>query len=250
MMGPRARRLGALLNAAGGLRYHLRAFRYRERLWGDFARALAHWLEAWAPPTRALLLVGPSAGYCLPGPWLAGFATVDALDPDPVARLLLPRRFPLLRGRVRWHDASYLAPTAGGLSPTGLEALARDFPAHAILFCNLIGQLPLLHPAAAALPSFATWKRGLERTLADRQWATFHDRLSGPLAPRLAGPGDASATPLADEELIDRFYLGQPSRRVELETHLTGDLFPGYPRRYLSWEIVPGWFHLIEAIHS
>jgi hypothetical protein len=240
--------LRGLLNPAGGLRYHARALRHRRRRWQSFTISLAQWLESWEPRATALFLVGPSAGYCLPADWLGRFTTIDAIDPDPLARLLLMRRFPGLRGRLRWHHAPYLEPAAGGFSRARLDRLARDFSTHAILFCNLLGQLRILHPEAVEAPSFAAWKRDLAGVLADRAWATFHDRLSGPVAPQVTV--ESVAGPLTDEELVDRFYTGERGRRVELETHGTADLFPALPRRYLSWEITPGWFHLIEAIHS
>lgn len=243
-------RLGALVNPAGGLRYHVRALRYRRRLWPGFTQPLGAWLAAFTPRATALLLVGPSAGYCLPAAWLGRFATVDALEPDPLARWLLRRRFPTLRGRLHWHHASYLTPTADGLSPARLANLARDFPAHAIVFCNLLGQLAHLHPEAVAAPSFPAWKDQLGRILAAREWATFHDRLSGPLAPQLAGLSAAVPAPLTDEELMARFYVETPGQRVELQSHLTAGLFPAHERHYLAWQLVPGWFHLIEAIHS
>jgi hypothetical protein len=236
--------LAALVNPAGGLRYHWRALRHHRR-WGPFTRALAGWLDEWKPTEDALLLVGPSAGYCLPGPFLARFATLDVVEPDPLARALLRRRFRALAGRMRWHPSDYLHPAPG--CPA---ALVREFPARAILFCNVLGQLPLLYPAAVDAPSFAAWKAELAECLARRRWASFHDRLSGPLAPRLTGLSEPFPGPLAEVDLLRRFFPPTGGDRVELEDHATADLFPGHARCFLAWEIRPGYFHLIEAVRD
>jgi hypothetical protein len=240
--------LSALVNPAGGLRYHGRALRHRARLWSRFARALACWLEEWEPQAPSLLLVGPSAGYCLPGAWLGRFAAIDVLEPDPLARLLLARRFPSLRGRLRFHAGDYLAPGADGFSVERPGALAAAFREHAILFCNVLGQLLVLYPEAVESPSFARWKAALAGAVAGREWASFHDRLSGPLAPGLPELG-ATAGAMSDGELVERFYAGA-SGPAELETHLTAGMFPAGPRRYLAWEVTPGWFQLIEAARA
>ena len=128
--------MGALMTPSGGLRYHARALGHRRRLWGDFRRALALWLWQWQPGDRPLLLVGPSAAWCLPDALFRRFPTIDVLEPDPFARLLLGRRLRALGNAPRWHTTDYLDPTAARL-----PALAADFPEHAILFCNVLGQL-------------------------------------------------------------------------------------------------------------
>ena len=56
---------GALFNPAGGLRYHLRAYRHSARLWQPFRWTLGEWLLGWRPPETTLALFGPSGGYCL-----------------------------------------------------------------------------------------------------------------------------------------------------------------------------------------
>ncbi len=225
----------ALLNPAGGLRYHWRALRHRAGRWEPFTAALATWLDGWRPAARELVLVGPSAGYCLPASFLARFAAIDAFEPDPLARLLFARRFPTL-ARVRWHAEDRLT------TPDGPGALVADFPSAAFLFCNVLGQLPWLRDDSVP----TTWKTELARALTGRAWATFHDRLSGTTAPRLAGPSEPVASTVDNEGLAARWY---PAGATLLD-HETADLFPGRTRRFLVWEIRPGYFHLIEAIHD
>src|SRR5882724_8736674 len=80
-----------LFKPSGGLVYHWRALRYRAVLWSQFRAGIAEWLARRLPLGDELLLVGPSAGHCLPLSQLARFRRLLVLEPDPLARrLLLP----------------------------------------------------------------------------------------------------------------------------------------------------------------
>lgn len=226
-----------MLNPAGGLRYHWRARRHVRR-WGTFVEPLAGWLAEWSPAAEALLLVGPSAGWCLPDAVLGRFARVDVLEPDPIARLLLARRLRRLGCEMRPHARDYLTG-----DPARLTELRRDFPGHAILFCNVLGQARFFCPELEDAERSLAWKEALMAALDGSAWATFHDRLSGRLVPRL-GIGAASGAALSDEDLAAAFYDGDG----ELITHGTDGLFPRLPRRYFAWELIPGRHYLIEAI--
>lgn len=227
-----------MVNPAGGVRYHWRARRHARR-WRPFTAPLAQWLDAWRPEADRLLLIGPSAGWCLPDALFLRFARLDVLEPDPLARLLLARRLRGLGREARTHAGDYLTG-----APDRLAQLGRDFPAHAILFCNLLGQLRFLHPELDDPARARRWKDALATTLDGRAWATFHDRLSGRIAPRLAGTTAASDVGLDDDALVAAFYAGDG----ELVTHGTEHLFPARPRRYFAWELVPGRHHLVEAV--
>lgn len=229
--------LGVVVNPAGGLRYHWRAVRHRRR-WRAFIDGLAAWLDEWRPTSPHLVLIGPSAGWCLRDDLFRRFRTLDVLEPDPIAWLLLDRRLRRAGCTARRHETDYLAPAS-----TPFGHLTRDFPEHAFLFCNVLGQVAFLHPELDDPVRLASWKGALHVMLADREWATFHDRLSGPLAPRL-GPGAASVSAVSDVGLAAAFYEGAG----ELDPHGTEDLLPGFARRYFGWELVPGRWHLIEAI--
>ena len=86
-------------DASGGLGYHLRALRFRHSLWAPYIATVQRWLHDWRPPTDTLVVVGPSAGYALDAAFLARFRSVRALEPDPLARTLLRRRF----AQIAWH---------------------------------------------------------------------------------------------------------------------------------------------------
>ncbi|MGK5083599.1 hypothetical protein WDW37_09865 [Bdellovibrionota bacterium FG-1] len=239
-----------LFNPTGGLIYHLRALRYRNALWHEFRNALHPWLAQWAPSERALLLIGPSGGYCLPPSFLARFKQISAVDPDPWAPIIFHRRF---RRNAQWIRQDYFSPVRGVFDPSRFEILMSKHPHHAVLFCNFLGQLPLLNTAAATQPSFSKWKAALPSLLEGRSWATFHDRLSGELRPTLAtnSPLCRYEDCVADSRLLADFYKAPAEdRQIELSDHLTGDLFPGHPRHFFRWQLTPGNWHLIEGIQK
>jgi hypothetical protein len=238
------------LSPAGGVVYHLRALRFGRGLWAPFARDLAGWLDGWSPDADAVLLVGPSAAYCLDDRFLARFRDVLVLEPDPIARWLLRRRLDRLgitRVRARGDDL-----LVGGLLGTGPDVtdLLSAEPARAVLFCNVLGQVRFLL-SDDGFDAWATaFRDRLVPALAGRAWASFHDRVSGPLAPTL-GDEPTSAAALDDDALVARFYAHPPAAAaaVEFLDHLTGGLWPAaLPRRYSTWEIAPGRFHLIEGV--
>ena len=109
-------------DASGGLGYHWRAWRYRQHRWAPFHEAVAGWLEAWTPPARTLVLVGPSGGYALNARFLSRFEQHVVLEPDPLARLLLRRRFPGFAWRFERADVFH---DPAALNRLGIEAV-RD----------------------------------------------------------------------------------------------------------------------------
>ena len=223
------------LSPSGGAVWHLRALR-RRRYWAGFISHIGAWLESWQHSCSGLLLLGPSAGWCLPDRFLGGFSRVHAVDIDPVA----PWVFGLLHGRTLRRSGTLLTWQRADLFAE-LEHLLQAYPEHAILFANVLGQRAL-HQCG---PGVAEAELGaLSLRLAGRRWASFHDRLSGhwprdrpmPLPIRLAAAESAQAL----------------ARRVsgsgEWCDHLTTHILPAdWPRLILPWPIGPGRVHWIEA---
>lgn len=243
----------AWLNEAGGLRYHLRGFRYAESLWQPFRFALAEWLYAWEPPEKRLVIVGPSAGWCVQPFFFERFREVIGLEPDPVAHVLFRRRLaraPLeARPQVRFVKEDLLLS-----EPERLVAFLEREGDVAVLFSNIIGQLAVLTGADSPdAPRFAAIRSAVTRATAGRSWASFHDRVSGDVAPEV-DPVVNTPTRLDDGAVVRRFYpslldaespIG-PTR--ELLDHMTGGFFPAArPHAYFSWPLMPGVHHLIEA---
>jgi hypothetical protein len=241
-----------ILNPAGGLRYHLRARRYSGALWGPFRREIGEWLErSWAPRRDTLIILGPSGGYCMSWHWLRRFQRVIAVDPDPLAHKIFRRKMKVagVYADLRWIRRDLLS--GGG---AGLRELLEKEPGAAILFNNLAGQLRLL----MSDEDLARFQAELPKLLEGRSWASFHDRFSGELVPRI--PGDLRVFPArpSNELLIERFYRDIPegggaeggaSRIQTLLDHETEKLFPhDREHRYFRWELEPGYYHLIEGV--
>ena len=132
-----------LLNPAGGLRYHLRAFRFRSREWQPFRWDIGEWLLGWQPKETSLLLVGPSAGYCLQPFLFERFERVICLEPDPVARYLFKRaltRAPLQpKPKLEFIAEDHLV-----RFPERLPELVERLSDVCLLFSNVLGQLRVL----------------------------------------------------------------------------------------------------------
>jgi hypothetical protein len=234
---------GFLLLPSGGLRWHWRAARHFAR-WEPFRRRLADWIRSdWNPPRdQPLLLVGPSAGWCLPVDVVDEFPRVMAVDVDPLGLWLLRRR-------LRTPCSARVADGLGVDDAPPAQALRRlldDAPDASVLFCNLWGQLIFEHGDDAR----ARWASTLPAVLAGRTWASFFDRVSGPAPPRIDDGNERSARALDDDALVERFYARArtPLQHIALVDHGTGHLFGALPRLHLAWELGPAAHHLIEAV--
>ena len=217
----------------GGLFWHLRAVVARHTLWTVFRAHLEDWLAGWTPPNRTLLLVGPSAGWCLPDSFLTRFDHLHAVDIDPAARPL----FHLLHGGalrragacLSWSRTDFFADSA---------AVLAAHPEAAVLFCNVAGQrcVQVSDPAVVEAEMLA-----LQALLHGRAWASFHDLLSAKTT--LAPPARSLSQRMGAHGLLASYGLGG-----EWFDHLTGGLLPRHAaRRILPWRFKRGRVHLIEA---
>ncbi len=240
-----------VFNPAGGIRYHYRAARHAGERWRPFRENVRRWLHGWQPPERHLVLVGPSAGYTLPIPWLMTFEKLTILEPDPVACWLLRRKL-TLHGRTNRcaQTPEYAFITSDHLvtqPARWTQRIARSGPS-AILFSNVLGQLPHLVGDAAGART-ADIKGAIRDAVKERSWASYHDRVSSTVAPSVSLSGLHAAQRLTDDELEPLYAHSQTS--VTLVDHDTEDLFPReLAHSYFSWELTPGYFHLIEAVQQ
>jgi len=237
----------ALWNPAGGVRYHLRAWRQRDRAWLPFRAALEAWLSGWQPNVRTLAVVGPSAGYCLPLSLLERFERLIIFEPDPLARWILKRRLQRelqTHPSVRWiaNDAWIEPLRSGGGIP---EALLRHDTA--LLFSNFVGQLPFLVAAAEWDSWRDAWCRSLWPVLERVPWASFHDRVSGRVAPRIATLPCAQR--LSDSDVSALYQSATAGPTVELLDHRSSELLPeGQRYQYFDWPLTADTHHLIEGV--
>lgn len=220
-----------------------------------FREGLAKWLEAWSPHERGLVLVGPSAGYCLNDGFLQRFSRIVAVDPDPMARHLFTWRYGSILKKagcdLSWDQSDYFRNANGVLDLDLTKRLLERYPDSAILFCNFLGQIKVLNEDEVFSPAYEQWKNGLRAVLSSRSWASFHDRVSGSAKPSIESIVKAGKF-LTNDEIISSFYAQQSSQGpvIELLDHMTGDLFLEHAHSYLCWQLAPNTFHLIEAVSS
>jgi hypothetical protein len=225
-------------------------------LWAPFRWHLGEWLYGWDPPEPKLVVVGPSAGWCIQPFFFERFEEVLCLEPDSIAHFLFRRRLeraPLdRRPKLRFEASDHLLADPGRL----LGLLEREGPT-ALLFSNVIGQIRvLLGNQSEEDEPFRAVRAGVRSALSGRSWASFHDRVSGKPEPALAG-AFTNEQRLDDAEIIELFYPvleGSRARAIEaggrgdLLDHLTAGFFPAeLPHTYFSWQLLPGLFHLVEA---
>lgn len=212
-----------LWHASGGLVYHWRALRYRRHLWQPFVAQVARWLAGWQPAQEELVIVGPSAGYTLDASFLARFARVTILEPDPIAKSRLRRRFagiPFEEGRVDCFSGM-----------DGPRALSQAYPRAAILFANSIGQqLERLGPR---------WPAALQAALQGHSWASYHDVIATAQAPRqnVVAVHESGASL---EEVLAGFW---PGGELALHDHGSFGVLPA--QAYAIWSITPQQHHLV-----
>lgn len=218
------------LDNAGGLGYHLGAL-FRQRNWAPFSAQVAGWLGAWSPGRQTLVLVGPSGGYTIPPGFLAQFEQIVVLEPDPLARRILARRFPQSPFRFDTLDCLHL--------PHGPAALAERYRAAAILFTNLLGQVC----DAQDVPPLA---ETLRAALQEHPWGSYHDVLSAPARPVTPIPATLPQS-LTAEALARQMWQGQP---IPVTDHGTLG-WVGSPGQLGLWALHPGAYHLVEwACHT
>ena len=214
--------------ASGGLVWHWRALRARNTLWRPFRENLAEWLEAWRPAASRLILVGPSAGWTLPASLLARFDEVVALEPDPLARALLRHRF--AGARLVFSRLDLFA-------PGGLAALRQLFPGHALLFCNVLGQL-------SPEPGAQAWCETLRHSLADYCWASWHDLASSERPPDRCDRRSWPAGSSFEEVLAGAWRGGE----IAVRDHGTLALAGQGAFETTSWSLHSGQHHLIAWV--
>jgi hypothetical protein len=236
----------ALVTPSGGLVYHLRALRYG-RAWRPFRAAVERWLTQALPPSEELVLVGPSAGHCLPLGHLRRFERLLVLEPDALARALLRRRLRAERLELRTKD-ELVEPLLSG--HPGLSELLSERPRSAVLFCNLLGQVTLALSDERQARFESEFRRRIWPLLEGRRWASFHDHWSldwDEASPVV--PGEVSFERRPTAQSLGRAFFGATGDDVPVMDHGTSSLFPEQlPRRYFSWPIAKGALHIVEAL--
>lgn len=236
-----------LTSSSGGLVYHLRARKFQGSLWRPFSQQVSVWLKEWAPPNQEIVLIGPSAGYTLDLDFFSHFERIVFYEPDWLAGIFFKRRLhhtqqSIASGRIaslkiEWKRLSFC-------HQNYLEVLEKH-KRSALLFCNVLGQLRLDGQSASSLATFSRDLNSQLTQMPELNWASFHDRLSGPITPALS-PEDLGKLNerLSTRELVDVVY--SDAIGGELTDHETEQWFLTDRARYAAWQLRPYWTHLIE----
>lgn len=244
-----------LVNASGGVGYHLAALRYAAHLWRPFREDLARELRRRIPAPRStdLVLVGPSGGYCFDPGFLAEFRSIVAVDVDPLAGAIFRKRLIEGAGRdaangVRFSRQDFLRKLEASEWDLARWVSTLGAPDGAlVLFSNLLGQLGFLHGESR----MAKIENGLASALGARtRWISFHDRFSAKTstAPRasLEFPERPSSRSLADAWNAKGFSSGK--RAASIDEHEIGRWIStaNGPFVYLPWRLDSRRVQLIE----
>ncbi len=229
----------ARVGQTGGLGWHLKAWRYRQRLWAGYLRQTKDFLEDWSNQSlepagvKRLIVVGASAGWSLPAGWLRSFDELVLIDPDPLAPWLFKRNHPKPAGQHREWIRKDFRQVLPGL-------LASPKPT-AVLFNNLLGQLRL---TSKDLEATEAQLGDLKTQLAGVHWASFHDRLSGDWDQAQQSAGTMVAEGFVDNACLTKTY----AKGGEWLDHLTANVLPQTSRRWIyPWRITPDRLHVVEA---
>ncbi len=219
--------------STGGVGYHWRAWRFKDPLWQNYLDNIAQWLINWEQRNDQILLIGPSAGYSLPLPFLQRYKQVLVNDIDPLARILFRRRF---------NDLNIKSISENLIGDNGkkLIKLCHSRPMD-ILFCNILGQITAMKKPVGAL---------IKNLPTNINYASYHDLFSFTgnyhwLCERL----DLSEN-LSGEEIIKKFLQLSGNPLIEIEDHGISTVFSQREKTLIHWEIAPNRHHLIECVSS
>lgn len=232
-----------MFSPSGGGIYHWRAIT-RRNLWRPFTSALATWLESWPVGNQELLLIGPSGGHTLPSRWLEKFANITAVDVDPLAGPLF--RLKHRRAKVHFQRRDVFFENRK-LAFEPLRQLRAENSNAAILFCNVLGQLPLENRCSEA--EWLEFLGCLPRALGSAPWASYHDAytLEG-LPYRLHS---VAAEPFLKGGSIEDVAATLGERSTLIYDHMTtGDWATQTTKTRWSWSLTSSSLHLLEAVFS
>jgi hypothetical protein len=241
----------------GGLNWHVHALRSLNR-WLPTREKIAQFLAGIETTQSHLLLIGPSAGWMLPTPWLTRFKQVDVVDIDP----LVPLLFGLRHGKVlREHGTQLRFHRQDAIA--GLPQLLREHSQACVWFDNVLGQVSVrLGDEDIAERQL----RHLKLLLQGRSWGSLHDMYSGPIDPDMALPelktlafrrlddaDDETAQVQVDGKqqalnMAAQALLTQLNAQGVWHDHATSGVFaPHTSTTLIPWAFKPHYWHWLQA---
>ncbi len=224
---------------SGGWVYHWRAKR-NHKLWEGFCFQLQTWLKGWSPKNKDLLLIAPSGGYTLPAEWLLRFSKVYAVDLDGSAEKRFQQSHPQLV--YQWIKQDIFTESRQ-LSTHPLQHLLDRYPEAAVLFCNVLGQLPLNRRISEI--QFTQYLQALRSQLRGRSWASYHDLYS------IDGLNVGEHPSFIAHHLQTNQWKEPRSGRLEVCDHLTsGRWTDGLQKTKMFWSLHKKRLHVIEGVYQ
>lgn len=184
-----------------------------------------------------MILIGPSGGWCLPKiGFLEFFSELICIDPDASANVVFNRRH--RAGRCPSQARTWIHSTHQHVLPN----LLKRHPNHAVLFCNVLGQLRYNENRTIEEVEFEL--NQLKFALQGRHWASFHDRISGKgLIRQVVEREFFESGAISNQNLVRRV-----ASKGEWLDHLTEKVLPSANhRRLICWPISQRRLHWIEA---
>jgi hypothetical protein len=242
------------MNRSGGLFWHARAWR-RQGAWRGTCQHIRQWLEQVHPNSSQLVIIGASAGWMMPSPWLQGFDRVSTVDIDRWAAPLFRMRHGLA---LKSSGTQLRCETGDALGD--LQTLLAAHPDAAVLFDNVLGQLRFMHDSVDEAVSCLDM---IKQRLVGREWGSLHDAYSGAVrrggmtrkklvtfqslqavaaVPTLSGdagvPIEHGLAPFANQLEAEGEWLD----------HLTSQVFPaGTTVHHIAWHYSRHYCHWLQA---
>ncbi|MEI8075855.1 MAG: hypothetical protein WCH78_13980 [Bacteroidota bacterium] len=227
------------MNLSGGIFWHGRAWA-AQSLWRQTCAEIATALARCGHRASELLLIGASAGWMIPTPWLQGFAKVDTWDIDPLAAPLF-----------RWRHGAALKASGCALqchrfdALSGLEQLLQAHPDACVFFDNVLGQYRFY----CSDPDEAAEKIAqIVHSLRGREWGSLHETYSGPVHGNPGLPAmQQRVQGSADSAARDVQWFEQLGATGEWLDHMTGGVFAdGTLVHHIAWPFKPGTCHWLQ----
>ena len=242
------------MNHSGGLLWHARAWR-RQGAWRGTCNHIRQWLEQVQPNSSQLVIIGASAGWMMPSPWLQQFSSVSTIDIDRWAAPL----FRMRHGSALKSSGTQLRCDTGD-ALGDLQTLLAAHPDAAVLFDNVLGQLRFMHDSMDETMSYLDM---IKQRLAGREWGSLHDAYSGAVRRSVrvgkklvmfqSLQAQSAATTLSGEAGVPiEPELAPFAIQLEAEgewlDHLTSQVFPtGTTVHHIAWHYSRHYCHWLQA---
>lgn len=238
-----------LIHPTGGLHYHWNAWKYKNKLWKSFQKSIENWLlQEWNPSSDELVLIGPSAGYQLPLVFLKKFKKIIFYEQDAIAAYLLKRKLKKNKILFEANEKSISFFVKNKLSLEGMIEIQKQHPDAAFLFCNVLGQLPILKNQIEE-QKWIEWSHALEVLFEKNDWASFHDVFSSthntPSVTKLKVTG-LERKKLLKNEFLKKIFLS--TDKIEVVDHQFFSCFSEKNIHFFYWNLKPKTHHVVAGV--